>query len=105
MTLRKKIENQLKIACKGVDLTKVSNIEFYVKQDNFFRCYTPIIVSATEMAVIIPFEDAKQLKMGRVRLQFAFVNENGIPDASNIVVRHVQDFLKEAGYDPNRRNE
>lgn len=98
--MREKIQNRLKISADGVDLTKLSNIEFYVKQIGFFGCYTPEVVSPTEMLVIVPYKDAMKLRKGNVDLQFAFVNEYGDPDASGVVTVPVEQFLKEAGYDP-----
>ena len=98
--MRKKIQNTLKITCNDVDLTAIGNIEFYVRQSNFFGCYTPAVLSSTEMAVIIPFEDAKKLRHGEVELQFAFTNTDGHPDASDILSMTVEDLLKEVGYDP-----
>lgn len=100
MTMRKKIQNTLKITCNDVDLTKVSNIEFYVRQPNFFGCYIPSVISETEMVVVIPFEDAKKLHGDKAELQFAFSDENGTPDASNILSIGVDRLLKEVGYDP-----
>lgn len=97
--MRRRIENNILITCEDVDLTAVSNIEFYVKQSLFFRQYTPEVISATEMLVTIPFEDAKLLKPGPVSLQFAFT-ESGTPRASEVVQMAVSDLLKEAGYDP-----
>lgn len=98
--MREKIENQLKITCTAIDLTTLTNIEFYVKQIKFFGCYTPTVLSSTEMAVTIPVEDAMKLKHGTVELQFAFTDSNGKPDASEIVKMEVGDLLKEVGYDP-----
>ena len=98
--MREKIENQLKITCEDINLTEISNIEFYVKQFVFFGCYTPTVISPTEMTVTIPFEDAKKLKDGNAELQFAFVDENGNPKASEVVTIKVGDLLKEVGYDP-----
>ena len=98
--MREKIRNQLKITCYGIDLTEVSNIEFYVKQLKFFGRYNPIVLSSTEMAVTIPFEDAKQLKNGEAELQFAFTDKDGNPDASDLVAVKVGELLKESGYDP-----
>ena len=96
----KKIKNQLKITCTDIDLTEITNIEFYVKQLKFFGCYTPSVLSSTEMTVTIPFEDAKKLKRGEVELQFAFTDRNGIPDASEPTTIPVGKLLKEMGYDP-----
>ena len=100
MTMRSKIQNTLKIAVSGIDLTTVSNIEFYVKQKDFFGCYTPTVISPSEMAVIIPLRDAMELKGDKVSLQFAFMDENNTPRASGVVSRTVGELLKEAGYDP-----
>lgn len=98
--MREKIKNALKITCSGVDLTTVRNIEFYVKQRKFFGCYTPIVVSASEMLVTIPFSDAKKLTKGTAELQFAFTNAEGVPDASDVEKVEVAEFLKEVGYEP-----
>ena len=97
--MREKIENVLSIEVTGVDLTAITNIEFYVKQDLFFRQYTPTVISASEMTVRIPFEDAKSLKQGTAKLQFAFV-DNGTPRASEVESVSVGDLLKNAGYAP-----
>lgn len=96
--MREKIENRLKITCDDVDLTTVTNIEFYVKQARFFGQYTPSVLSAHEMAVIIPFEDAMQLRCGEAKLQFAFTDAGGTPRASDIIIMDVGDLLKEVGY-------
>jgi hypothetical protein len=98
--MREKIQNRLKISVDGVDLTKLRDIEFYVKQTGFFGCYTPEVISPTEMLVIVPYSDAMKLRKGNVELQFAFVNEYGDPDASGVVTVPVERFLKESGYDP-----
>lgn len=98
--MREKIENQLKITCTDIDLTTLNNIEFYVKQLKFFKSYTPVVTSSTEMVVIIPFEDAKKLTHGTAELQFAFTDSEGNPDASDTLKVEVDDLLKEVGYDP-----
>lgn len=101
MTMREKIKNTLKITCTDIDLTKISNIEFYVRQGYFFRSYFPDVISSSEMVVTIPFEDAKKLQHDKeVELQFAFTDENGNPDASDVVVSEVKELLKGDGYDP-----
>lgn len=97
--MREKIENLLHIEVSGVDLTALTDIEFYVKQGSQFLQYTPLIISATEMVVKIPFDDARCLKQGTALLQFAFT-ENGTPRASEIEAVNVYDLLKNAGYNP-----
>lgn len=99
MAMREKIKNILKITCDGVDLTALANIEFYVKQGRFFGCYTPKVISASEMLVTIPFSDAKKLTKGVVELQFAFTTAEGVPDASDVEEVEVAALLKEVGYD------
>ena len=98
--MREKIQNRLKISVDGIDLTKLRDIEFYVKQTGFFGCYATEVISSTEMLVIVPYKDAMKLRKGNVDLQFAFVNEYGDPDASNVNTVPVEQLLKEAGYDP-----
>ena len=97
--MREKIENNLKITCDSVDLTTLTNIEFYVKQGRFFGCYKPTVISESEMLVTIPFSDAKKLTEGTAKLQFAFTTSEGVPDASDVETVEVADFLKEVGYD------
>lgn len=98
--MKAKMQNSLHITCEDVDLTTISNIEFYVRQGQFFRQYTPEVVSADEMLVQIPFEDAMQLSMAGIRLQFAFTDADGNPRATEIETARAGDLLKEAGYDP-----
>ena len=99
--MRENIENNLVVTCEDIDLTKVSKIEFYVKQREFFRVYTPAVVSTHTMTVRIPLTDAKALENGEVALlQFAFVDESNNHRASEIVRQTVGELLKESGYDP-----
>lgn len=101
MSIRARIKNTLEIPVKGVDLTTLSDIEFYVKQPGFFRQYTPEVVSSGTMLLEIPYEDAMKIRPKEpVKLQFAFTDANGIPDASDVLSYESSDLLKEAGYDP-----
>ena len=52
------------------------------------------------MMVIVPYKDAMRLRKGKVELQFAYVNENGDPDATDPVEYPVGALMKEDGYDP-----
>lgn len=98
--MRKNIQNDLLITCNGVDLQSVTNIQFYVRQQEQFLEYVPDILSANEMTVRLPLADACKLQAGTVLLQFAFVDADGNPRASEIVQIPVGELLKEAGYDP-----
>ena len=98
--MREKIENYLHIEVTNVDLTQVTDLEFYIRQGFRFWQYKPTVVSGSEMTVRIPFEDAMCLKGGGfAQLQFTFMR-NGVPGASEIVSKLVGDLLKEAGYNP-----
>jgi hypothetical protein len=70
-----------------------------VRQINFFKIYKPIVTSASTMIVEIPFDDARKLREGNIKLQFAFVDEHGNPNASEIIDKTVNGLLKEVGYD------
>lgn len=98
--MRNKIQNQLLITCLDVDLTTVANIEFYVRQAGWFRKYQPNVIDSDQMVVIIPFEDARNLVPGKVKLQFAFTDAEGNPRATEVEEIPVDELLKEAGYDP-----
>lgn len=98
--IREKIQNQIKITCEDVDLTKATDIEFYVKQLSFVGTYAPEVISEHEMAVTIPFNDARRLMRGKAKLQFAFVDENGVPRASDPIEVDVAELLKGDGYNP-----
>lgn len=99
--MRERIRNELHIEVEGVDLTTVRNIEFYVRQGKcFFETYPVSVVSATEMVVSIPFEDAMRLTSSMASLQFAFVDANGTPRASEVAAEPVNVLLKKAGYAP-----
>jgi hypothetical protein len=96
--MRKKIKNTLKITCTDIDLTTVSNIEFYIRQLKFFGCYVPKVISSSEMIVVIPFEEAKKMHDGKAEVQLAFTDENGNPRATEPVTTTVGNLLKEVGY-------
>lgn len=95
-----KIKNTIRISCSGLDLTTISDIEFYIRQAFFFRCYTPTVVSASEMFVVVPFNDCCKLRGGSAELQFAYKDTDGNPRATKIVTVSVDTLLKEDGYDP-----
>lgn len=95
-----RIKNALLVVCEGVDLTTVSNIEFYVKQPPLSFCYIPEVISSEEMLVVVPFEDAMKLKPGEVKVQFAYTDAAGNPRPSPTEIVPVDELQKEAGYDP-----
>ena len=96
----KNMRNTLYIQCDDIDLTKVTYIEFYLRQGTFFRQYEPEIVSEHAMLIEIPLDDAMKLVNSTVRLQFAFTDEGENSRASEVTELSVRELLKEAGYDP-----
>ena len=98
--MRRRIKNNLHITVEGVDLTKASNLEFYMRQGPLFRQYVPKVLSKSEMLVTIPLEDTTSLELTKVSLQLAFTDENGEPLATDPSIIPVDDLLKEVGYDP-----
>ena len=95
--MRQKIKNTISLEVAGLDLTTITNIEFYIKQGSRFWQLTPVVVSSTEMYVVFPKEDAMGLSIGNVKLQFAYTQGN-LTNASDIAEIAVAALLKEAGY-------
>lgn len=98
--MKQRMENYLEITCDDVNLENVSHLEFYMRQGGLFRQYAPLVLDKHKMSVKIPYEDAMQLDASHVRLQFAFVDENGASRASEVQSIAAGVLLKEAGYDP-----
>lgn len=97
--MRSKIENLLNINVCGIDLTTLTNIEFYVKQGTVFFQYTPQVLDASNMLVTIPYEDALTLIPNlQAKLQFAFTDNNDNVGASDATAVIVSDLLKLEGY-------
>lgn len=98
--MRKGIQNSLCITVEGVDLTLAKKIEVYLRQNTLFFQYTPEVVDATTLYVIVPKNDADLLRYGQyVEFQAALTDEYGNPLATDIVSVSVGDFLKAGGYD------
>ena len=94
-----KIANALSVEVEGVDLTKASNLEFYVRQGCTFFLYTPTVVDETHLLVKIPYEDAMRLRPPQAKLQLALTDEGGNRRATVITEVSVLYLLKEDGYD------
>ena len=98
--MRQRMENDLSVTVAGVDLTTVTGLVFWVRQEKVFLEYVPEVADSGTMLVHIPKEDAMRLWEGNVDMQFAFTAQDGRPLASEIVQMSVGRLLKEAGYDP-----
>lgn len=98
--MRQRIENNILITVEGADLTQLTDLRVFVKQDTLFFEYVPAVKSASEMIVTVPLQDAVKLYSAPAKIQMAFVDESGNPGASGIVSVSVKELLKEDGYDP-----
>lgn len=98
--MREKIRNSLSVEVTGAELTKAAKLQFWLRQGRKFFEYAPTVIDETHLLVVIPFADAMQLDPGcSARLQLAFTDGDGNPQASDIVTKPVRELLKEAGYD------
>lgn len=98
--MRQRIANKLTITCDYVDFTTSTDIEVWIKQDALFFTYTPTVVSAHVMTIVVPFADAKQLAEGGAEIQWALVDSNGLPVSPDPEIITVGRLIKETGYDP-----
>ena len=98
--MQQRMRNTLIVTVRNADLMSFSSIEFYVKQNGNFFEYAPRVISSTQMAVDIPYEDAMKLDATTAKLQFAYTDERGTPCRSGVLEVRVKELLKEAGYDP-----
>lgn len=98
--MKQRIANALEITVEGIDLTtaQAGSLEVYVRQSDFFRIYSPTVISAGTMLITMPKADAMLLTPGRCMLQLALTDVNGTPQASDVREVSVAALLKEAGY-------
>ena len=54
--MRRNIKNALRISVDGEDMTKASQIEFYVRQGQLLFTYIPQVIASDELYFEIPFE-------------------------------------------------
>lgn len=97
--MRQRIQNKIRITVEGEAMTTVTAIEFYIKQGNFFYQCTPEVVDDSTFLVTIPKEIAVALSTQKARLQFAYTDAAGDPQASDVLEVSVGELLKAGGYD------
>lgn len=98
--MRQRIENKITIDVTGADdLTTVSNLVIWIYQPLAKLEYTPMVVSAEQLLVTIPFEDAMKLRSeNTAEIQIAYTDADGNKKASDIVTIAVKRLLDEEGY-------
>lgn len=95
-----KIKNNLLVSVEGADLTKAKKIVFYVRQERLHLTYTPVVVDAGTMIILIPKADADRLKHDiPAELQFAYTDEDNNDIPSKKVVVNVDELINPEGYD------
>ena len=98
--MRQRIENKITIDVTGADdLTTVSNLVIWIYQPLTKLEYTPMVVSAEQLLVTIPFEDAMKLRSeNKAEIQIAYTDADGNKKASDIVTIAVKRLLDKEGY-------
>lgn len=109
--IRQKIENRQVIDIPGVDLTDASYITVFMRQNSHEWTYTTgggngvNVVSATQLTLTIPFEDAVQLvSTMNCELQTCWMEDvDGtlVPRSTDPVEVPVGELIANAGYNPN----
>lgn len=98
--MRQRIENRILITCEDLDLSTLTDLEVYIEQGERFFQYVPQVLSPHTLLVIMPVEDSKRLTTNTVKIQMAYTDAAGVPDATGIATVPVTALLKESGYDP-----
>ena len=95
--MKQKMRNTLCIYIYGIDLTKCSNIKFYMQQDSSeFPEYNGIAYS--KLIVEIPYDDAMKLSCGTVEAQVCMQDEYGNSRATNVMTITVEELIAKNGY-------
>lgn len=93
-----RVKNSIQVTCNEVDFTTSTNIEFYLRQNTTFKSYTPTVISAHVMTVLIPKADMMAIANTFAELQFALTDSDNKPVVSSIIYTPVMALIKEAGY-------
>lgn len=97
--MKQKMRNTLCIYIYGIDLTKCSNIKFYMQQDSSeFPEYNGIAYSKNQLIVEIPYDDAMKLSCGTVEAQVCMQDEFGNSRATNVMTIPVEELIAKNGY-------
>lgn len=104
-SITQRIPNILRLALTvksgdEIDLTNASDIEVYIKQTSSsseYRYEDAVAVSANEIEVLVPQEDALTLRIGACKIQVAWT-ENGAVRKTEVKTVPVSEFIWEDGY-------
>lgn len=97
-----RMRNNITVNVDGVDLSTVTNIEVFLRQEStgVERLISGASITAGDGVLVfeLPKELGMQLEASPIRAQIMFTRENGLPDATSPFNIPVRELMKEAGY-------
>lgn len=94
-----KMRNTLCVYIYGIDLTKCSNFQFYLLQNNMQFSYVASASTSNKLIVEIPYEDAMRLVPGCAQAQVCLTDGAGNPRATNLMQLRIEELINKDGYD------
>ena len=94
-----KMRNTLCVYIYGIDLTKCSNFQFYLLQNNMQFSYAASASTSNKLIVEIPYEDAMKLVPGCAQAQVCLTDGAGNPRATNLMQLRIEELINKDGYD------
>ena len=94
-----KMRNTLCVYIYGIDLTKCSNFQFYLLQNNMQFSYVASESTSNKLIVEIPYEDAMKLVPGCAQAQVCLTDGAGNPRATNLMQLRIEELINKDGYD------
>ena len=94
-----KMRNTLCVYIYGIDLTKCSNFQFYLLQNNMQFSYVASASTSNKLIVEIPYEDAMKLVPGCAQAQVCLTDGAGNARATNLIQLRIEELINKDGYD------
>ena len=94
-----KMRNTLCVYIYGIDLTKCSNFQFYLLQNNMQFSYAASALTSNKLIVEIPYEDAMKLVPGCAQAQVCLTDGAGNARATNLMQLRIEELINKDGYD------
>lgn len=94
-----KMRNTLCVYIYGIDLTKCSNFQFYLLQNNMQFSYAASASTSNKLIVEIPYEDAMKLVPGCAQAQVCLTDGAGNARATNLMQLRIEELINKDGYD------
>ena len=94
-----KMRNTLCVYIYGIDLTKCSNFQFYLLQNNMQFSYVASASTSNKLIVEIPYEDAMKLVPGCAQAQVCLTDGAGNARATNVMQLRIEELINKDGYD------